>query len=46
MEVDETAANQDSMSPYEYEDEAEQRHSAPSTPIKIRKNLGNVIRVI
>ena len=32
MEVDETAVNQDSMSPYEYEDDMGPGDSAPSTP--------------
>ena len=44
MEVDETEANQESMSLYEFEDEnivnymdLEQGHTAQSTPIKVRK---------
>ena len=44
MEVNETEANQDSMSSYELDDknivnymDLDQGHTAPSTPIKVRK---------
>ena len=37
MEVDETEANQDLMSPYEYEDDMGPRDSAPPTPMRSKR---------